>query len=659
MNIKQAITTAAAILSIGGYGVYEGTVSETPKDTILPGEKVEMRTANSKVWDTGKTVYDSTRKKEVKLYYARTYINDIHYYDVNDRKFKAWDLTVYSKPFIDAALSDRDFEINSGTWKADFEENKPYNFGYKLNKASISYKALFDTTDAVEIFASSINSGVKETIILKDKTAPVELQWAVSLKGTAVEINDGWDIYNSDKEYAFHVTKFTAKDANNKNVRVITTLDGGYIAAFVDAKDAEYPITIDPATTTVTGINDSWQRTSGGTPNYYATARDDANGESSFTNSTTPHQVGQQINMIAGPDSVYYVHRMFHQYVLAPSLNIKTITACSTYYYVKLTTYTEDDFLLYQIIGTQTGVPAATWFNDFLAWQASGQYIVTSTYLTTPKNTSSMSSGNYYYQPYTALGIDSLNACIDRADTHRVVFISERDIEDDAPLSTSGTTSRYSYLDISTSADTGKEPYLSITFTTITPTNFTVTSVSPTAVHCEWTDTITGETYYRVKNAVTGAYIDSTAGANQDSLTINGLSVNTKYPFLVEVVGGTANGAVSNADSCYTDANTPGVATRTAPSDSTVKLVLNVNSNPDSTEFAIAGIDTTSGDTLWVDFRTDPAILRSALAGYSAKPESLNYWRTYAAMGGASGVNISVGVGKYYRWIVKAISGSR
>lgn len=559
MNVKKTIIAIAAAATItGGVIVEEGTKSEEPQDTILPGEIVEMRTVNSKVWDTGKTVYDSTANKYRRVYLARSYSGKIHRFDDNDKKFKAFDLRVKKKAFIDAALSDRDYEINSGEWTADFEENKPYNFGYKFNGSSISYKALFDTTDAVDIEANAVNSGIKETIVLRDETAPTSLKWMVSIDGTVKENGDGWDIYNNRNEFAFHITRFTAKDANNDVVRITTVMDSGYIIAVIDAEGAKYPITIDPATTTVNASNDSWQRTSGvagAYPNYYFAARNDPNGESSFTSSTSPHQVGQECYIIAGLDSTYYVHRMLHQYVLAPSLNIVTISACSTYYYVKYTIYTEDDFLLYQIIGTQTGVPNAGWFNDFLAWSDSGAYIVTSTYLTTPKNTSTMASGNFYYQPYTALGIDSLNACVARSDTHRVVFMSEEDIQENTPLSTDGTTTRRSYLSISTSEDSGEESYLSFTYTVADPTGFICTALDSTRVIVQWDNNIEGETKWYIRNYDTSAIIDSSTNATTDTLT--GMLENTKYRLQLEIVGGTADGNVSNVDSCRTWAGVP------------------------------------------------------------------------------------------------------
>ncbi|MCR4330638.1 MAG: hypothetical protein NUV49_02030, partial [Patescibacteria group bacterium] len=401
---------------------------------------------------------------------------------------------------------------------------------------------MFDTTKAVEVYANVVNGGIKETIILKDNTAPNVLQWMVLLNGTAKEAKSGWDVTNDKGEFAFHIAAVTAVDANGKTLSVYAELDGGYITAVVDTGSAAYPIIIDPTTTTQDAVNDAYVMSDDAD---YATARNRADYETLFTGTLNASLgVGQTTGL-------FTVERLFQHYYLGASLNIVTITACSTAFYLNFDGSTTDFEI--DIIGSNhKGAPATTWANDFYGWAASGAYTVTP-YVYATKNTSTLSGVGWYKIPYTAIGIDSLNAAVARLDTHRVAWLSYQDIIAAAPGGPEG-------ISIGSSSDAGHEPYLSFTYTVAVPTGLSSTATAATTADLIWNNNIVGETQFYINkwNYDTSAYAryDSTA-ANDTTYTATGLLPNTKHRFQIEIDGGTADGAVSVPDSLRTWANVP------------------------------------------------------------------------------------------------------
>jgi hypothetical protein len=93
-------------------------------------------------------------------------------------------------------------------------------------------------------------------------------------------------------------------------------------------------------------------------------------------------------------------------------------------------------------------------------------------------------------------------------------------------------------------------------------------------------------TSYGSSGTASPASISATTGATSVTSTISSLSVNTQYNFRANATNslGTTNG--SNL-TFYTLANTPGTPTVNNPTNTTLDVLIDVNSNPSNTQFAI------------------------------------------------------------------------
>lgn len=128
-----------------------------------------------------------------------------------------------------------------------------------------------------------------------------------------------------------------------------------------------------------------------------------------------------------------------------------------------------------------------------------------------------------------------------------------------------------------------------------------------------------------------------------------GMSVNTLYNDRYVVAYSTANGNSAHsgtAAAIYTLANTPLAPTITVASSTSLTIVINVNSNPAGTEFAIS---CNSSDTTFLNYTTNAC---EAIASDS------DHWRTYANWGGGSGfTDTGLTAGTPYGYKVKARNG--
>lgn len=125
-----------------------------------------------------------------------------------------------------------------------------------------------------------------------------------------------------------------------------------------------------------------------------------------------------------------------------------------------------------------------------------------------------------------------------------------------------------------------------------------------------------------------------TTAANDTTIHIGGLDINTRYDWKIKVLGGGLNGQYSNVDSCYTWANIP------AKPDSVVKLtsslwrfIINVNGNPSYTKFAVQD----SFTNRYIDFTAENESLYVTPFIGALPADSTWGWRTFADMGGATG----------------------
>ncbi len=209
--------------------------------------------------------------------------------------------------------------------------------------------------------------------------------------------------------------------------------------------------------------------------------------------------------------------------------------------------------------------------------------------------------------------------------------------------------------DVSATAPTGDEyvtinpltSYLKLTYAPpdSAPTGFTLTAISPDSLLAEWTDRSYSERGFLVYDLDTGLKVAGTDTTLNDvtSLRIGGLSVNTKYRFKVRAIGGGCPSDFSAPDSCYTNANVPAAPTISFPAGNMLKFIINENSNPAYTPFAVQ--DSITG--LYVDF------ISGAIDTFKASP----VWRKKSDWGGTNGDTVEVLVGKKYVLRVKAKSG--
>ena len=278
-----------------------------------------------------------------------------------------------------------------------------------------------------------------------------------------------------------------------------------------------------------------------------------------------------------------------------------------------------------------------THFYTFQGW-LSGLNKYTSAVLSDTTLSTSVFSAGPDTLNFNAAGLTKL--ILASQDTARFVLLSSRDI---AALSPSGD-------EFVTFGSTAPRLVVTWALNDSIPADFAMNAMSPDSILVTWRDRTWDESGFEIVDAATGAKIDS-VGAGVTSRRVGGFGTNSKHAWKVKVCGGVYADSVSAADSCFTKANTPGAPTRTAPTDSTTKIVIDANGNPSYTAFAIAAVDS-AGDTTHVDFSRWP---RRLLSG-APRADSVNHWAIRDSIGGASGVTVATGVGKWHKWVVKALS---
>jgi hypothetical protein len=303
------------------------------------------------------------------------------------------------------------------------------------------------------------------------------------------------------------------------------------------------------------------------------------------------------------------------------------------------------DFTINARAGTWVGgTTAKLKYNMFDGWQ-SQMTPYTGSALITPFSTAGFTTGATLNKlVFTAAGKDTTVLHGLAPDTLRIMLLSSRDISATAP-----TVAEYITM-------TEASSYLRLTYAPpdSIPSGFTLTAVSSDSVVAAWTDRSYSERGFVVYDFNTGSKVagTDTTGAGVTSLRIGGLTPNTKYRYQVKAIGGSVATTLTAPDSAYTYAATPSAPTRSNPASDSTKVIINANGNPSYTRFAIAAVDTT-GDTTHVDFGAWP---RRLLTG-SPKLDSTRHWAIRDSMGGNNGVTVATGIGKWYKWIVKAKNG--
>jgi len=349
----------------------------------------------------------------------------------------------------------------------------------------------------------------------------------------------------------------------------------------------------------------------------YATARDATSGTY-----LSPNWVGQDSSA-----SGYGVYRSWLQFP-TPSV-MKAATACTLFVY-GYSNQSTTDFKTY-LFGANAYRPTLEEadFDQFNGRQAAARHDGVTI---ADSLDSSGYSATWNKFIFNAAGLDSLE---NAPDTLAIALISYEDYANSTPAGVANTAELIGFEPSSTS---GKEPYISFTYTTGTPTNFVLTTLATTSLIATWDDNADDEMGYRIIDYLTGAYLDS-ADADSTYKVLTGLDVNTSYVLRVQVIGGIFDEYASNPDSNWTLANTPGSMTLTKIDNSNVKFVLNVNGNPSYTKFCVN--DSISGKYVYSV---------TGICSLGVNP----VWYTYSQLGSSNGDTLGISAGQIVALRAKA-----
>ena len=253
------------------------------------------------------------------------------------------------------------------------------------------------------------------------------------------------------------------------------------------------------------------------------------------------------------------------------------------------------------------------------------------TVLNTGFNTIGWNDAGNNVLTFNSDGIDSLEAA--RGDTARFVIISSKDVSATTPNGQINVVG-WNAVNIAVTHDSVEA----------LPSGFTMATLSATEVIFEWTDNTLSEYGFIPVNLNGSASGAQLSYINAEIDTATGLSANTLYEWKLEVKGGNKDGQYStNVDSVYTLANEPGEPTISFPTTELLKIILDTNSNPAYTKFAVQ------------DSITELYVHLTA-AGVASTFTSGAEWNTYAQWGGAAGDTVAIGAGREVRILAKARS---
>lgn len=179
------------------------------------------------------------------------------------------------------------------------------------------------------------------------------------------------------------------------------------------------------------------------------------------------------------------------------------------------------------------------------------------------------------------------------------------------------------------------------------PTGFAAGTITSSSIEWSVADASTTETHFRLYNDADDALVTNTASTTSGgtgstyNLSDTGLTPNTTYTRYATAYDGSLDSLPTSSVAATTLASVPGAPTVTASSTSSLTVVINVNSNPASTEFAI------------YESTTDKYVQADGTLGASVA------WQTYTNWGGASGTSTSgLSANTSYSFQVKARNSS-
>ncbi|MCX6787154.1 MAG: hypothetical protein NTY93_01350, partial [Candidatus Kaiserbacteria bacterium] len=533
---------------ITSKGLENGVAAvSTSKEFDSPAKEIATRKIGEEIVSLRKDNTQVFKAKDGQLT-AKIYMSPVNYLDKTDSTYKPIDTSVHQ-----ASVASYDSFVDAGVYKATWFTDKPWDYTFYVGDSWIAYKALFSESDALTIKTEALNTGIKETITLKDKTAPTKLQWNVT---------------QSMGKSAIKTLPPTATDANGKEVKVISYQVGDTLTYEVDTTKAAFPIVIDP--TTVAAYNGAYGQTR--TDNAtYSTGRSTQTASYVYTNDFA---AGQQLQ--AG---IYYWYRSFVEFYPLPTMS--AVSAASLYVYGRYN-YNTYQFYIYVLTASQQYDPLSiydVWRFD--GWN--GALADTGTILNDSwySNTNYSSTWNQF--TFNAAGRSAVLSA--SGSLLQLALINSGDYSATAP-------SGNEYTRFYGPAEAGKVPYLSITYTYTTP------SVSTQAVTDVAVTTATGNGNitalngsenatrrgfcYKVGTSGTPTTADSivyddgsfTAGAYTKGLT--GLSAGTDYRVRAYAVNASGTGYGSTVQ-LTTLVATPTVTTQSASSVAATTATLNGN----------------------------------------------------------------------------------
>lgn len=458
----------------------------TPKDVLTVGEIISERTTHAKVFSTG-----IPGQRTAKIYSA-----PIHWED-KDGSFKTIDTSIKRKPLADA-LQTHQYEAKTGLYHAHFKADKPHDYRMEIGESFVEYEALFEESASLSVKVETIPTGVKETITLVDEKAPTSLSWKVSKSGNGIVMLPP-----------------TAKDAKGKEVPVKVTEEKGILTYDVDVTGAVYPIVVDPTSVT-TSTNDGDAFSSNAS---YSTAR----------NATTGAGVATTRMAIGQGTEAFSIYRGFASFAIP---NYTSIISASLFLYGRFD-QSATDFDIYIHTSTYSNPLVKEDFDLFDGHQSSGAY--NGTVLNNTWNTSSYSS-TWNEITFNSSGISAILAKAN--DTLKIAIISKEDYDNSEP-------SGAEYVGFQTHLESGKEPYLSITYSVVVAPTVTTQDASDVAVtSCTGNGNITAtgganctRRGFCYKAGTSGdpttadsvAYDDGDYGTGAYTKSITGLSDGTGY----------------------------------------------------------------------------------------------------------------------------------
>jgi hypothetical protein len=275
-----------------------------------------------------------------------------------------------------------------------------------------------------------------------------------------------WRVTRSPDAGAIVTPPPTAQDAKGKNVPVAVPPAGDVLTYDVDVIGATFPVTVDP--TSVVTSNDGSLYSYGNTT--YATSRDASAAKD--VNPASWLRVGQLLDV-----TLYLVFRSYFSFAIP---DMSTLIAASLFLEGKVDDSTTD-FGIYIHTSTYSNPLVLNDFDLFDGWRAGNTH--TGTVLNNSWNSSSYSA-TWNEIVFNAAGLAAVLA--KKNDTFKMAAISKEDYDNSAPPDTESVVFEGSSV-------SGKEPYLSITYTPpiVVPTVTTQAATNVDTTSCTGNGNIT------------------------------------------------------------------------------------------------------------------------------------------------------------------------